>query len=213
MSQIQAVNDVGNLLFFVLLLAIVILIAILGYRAIRGRTIRGPILSMSACLFVYAAILLAVSLSSETRSIALGTDKCFDDWCTTVVSARSIPNAKHLSGTKFVAVTLRVSNRARQAALRPSQPRVSLVLAGGVAVIPSTVGQREFEQQTGVQEDLRKRLTAGESFQTSVVFNMPAATREASGVLLEGPAIVTRFLVGDENSFFHKKMVYPITVE
>jgi hypothetical protein len=28
--------------------------------------------------------------------------------------------------------------------------------------------------------------------------------------LLEGPNLITRFLVGDENSFFHPKMVYSI---
>jgi hypothetical protein len=168
---------------------------------------------MFACVFVYAAVLLVVSLTGETRVIALGTDKCFDDWCATVTGARSIPNSKGFSGTKVVAVTLRVSNRARQAAFRPSQPRVSLVLPGEVVITPSTDGQREFEKQAGPQDDLGKRLVAGESFQTSLVFDVPAATREVSVVLLEGPAVVTTFLVGDENSFFHKKIVYPITVE
>lgn len=57
------------------------------------------------------------------------------------------------------------------------------------------------------------RLLPGESFETTLVFEVPAATREASVVVLEGPAVVTRFLAGDENSFFHKKTVYPIQLD
>jgi hypothetical protein len=114
---------------------------------------------------------------------------------------------------ELVAITLHISNRARQAAFRPSQPRVTLVLGSGAAVTPSEAAQREFEKQAGPQESLAKRLVAGDRFQTTLIFMVPAATREASVVLLEGPVIVTRVLVGDENSFFHRKTVYPITVE
>ena len=57
------------------------------------------------------------------------------------------------------------------------------------------------------------RLTPGESFQTCLVFEIPAITREGYVVLLEGPAILTQFLAGDENSFFHGKMIYPIVVQ
>jgi hypothetical protein len=211
--QIQAVNDAGNLLFFVSFLATAILVTLLVYRTFRGRPIRRIALAILVCWCAYAATLIAVSFSSETRSLTLGTDKCFDDWCAAVIGARSMPNPNGPIGTKLVAITLRVSNRARQAAFRPSQPRVSLLLASGDALYPSAVAQREFEKQGGPQEDLAKRLVAGDKFQTTLVFEVPAATREASVALLEGPAVLTRFLVGDENSFFHRKMVYPIQAE
>ena len=211
--QIQAVNDAGNLVFFLFLLASVTLTVIVVYRKLRGRQIGKPGIALVACLCAYMAILLAVSFGSKTGPLALGTDKCFDDWCASVLGARSLPAAGGSPGTKAVAVTLRISNRARWAAFRPSQPRVTLALASGESIPRSNPAQREFEKQVGPQEDLAKRLVAGESFQTVSVFEVPAATRQASVVLLEGPSIVTRFLVGDENSFFHGKMVYPITVE
>jgi hypothetical protein len=210
--QIQAVNDVGNLVFFVFALGTGILTAVFAYRKLRHRQTRlGTAILM--CFCAYIAILDVVSLTSETRQLALGTQKCFDDWCATVTGARSLPNRNGSSGTKLVAVTLRVSNRARQAAFRPSQPRVALLLATGGTVTSSKVSQFEFEKEAGPQKGLAARLLAGEEFQTTLVFDVPSAARDASVVLLEGPAILTRVLVGDENSFFHRKAVFPISFE
>jgi len=209
--QIQAVNDLGNLIFLLFFLATVALIVLILYRSVRRRKTRILAFALLACLLAYAAVVVAFSLNSERRELALGTDKCFDDWCATVSEAHSLPNPHGGADTKLVAVTLRVSNRARRAAFRPSQPRVSLILPTGSAT-RSAEAQRQFERQAGPQEDLAKRLLPGDTFQTTFLFEVPAATREASVALLEGPAIVTRFLAGDENSFLHKKMVYPIAV-
>jgi hypothetical protein len=211
--QFQAVNDLGNLVFFVFLLTAVILTAAVAYRKAQRRKTRSLAVAILVCLCAYAAALAGVSLNSETQRLTLGTDKCFDDWCATVTSARSLPKTNAAVGTKLVAITLGISNRARRAAFRPSQPRVTLVLASGGTVAASEAAQREFEKQAGPQETLAKRLEAGDRFQTTLIFRVPAATREASVVLLEGPAVITRVLVGDENSFFHRKTVFPITVE
>lgn len=213
MTEVQAVNGLGNLLFFVFLLATVILTALLAYRKLGKRPIRGLTLAQVVCLCGYSAALLGFSLTSKTRELALGTDKCFDDWCATVTGVRSLSNPNGAGGLKLVAVNLRVSNRARGAAFRPSQPRVTLALASGQDAVMSPAAQREFEKQAGLQEDLAKRVVAGETFQTTLVFEVPAATRDASVVILEGPATLTRFLAGDENSFLHKKTVYPVTIQ
>lgn len=209
----QAVNDAGNLLFVVFLLATVILTAVLVYRRLRRRPCRNIVRAIVVCLCAYALTLLAVSFSSKTRQLALGTDKCFDDWCASVIGARSLPMPGGIAGTKVVAIAIRISNRARRAAFRPSQPRVILVLASADSILPSSSAQRELEKQTGPQEDLAKRLVAGDSYQTTLAFEVPAATRRASVLVLEGPSFITRFLVGDENSFLHAKMVYAITLE
>jgi len=211
--QIQAVNDLGDLLFVIVLLTTVILSGILAYRKLRGRRIRGVALAIVLCLSVYALALVAVSLTSATLQLALGTDKCFDDWCATVTGAESLPGLSAPIGMKRVAMTLRISNRARQSAFRPSQPRVTLALASGVIVAPSPDAQRQFERQAGPQEDLAKRLVAGDTFQTKLVFEVPAATHEASVILVEGPSVLTQFILGDENSFLHKKIVYPVQLK
>jgi hypothetical protein len=211
--QIQVVNDLGSLAFALFLLTAVVLTLVLLYRKLRGRRIRGIAWAIFICLLVYAILLVGVSLTSETRTLALGTDKCFDDWCATVTGAQSLPKLSAPPGMKLVAVTLRVSNRARQAAFRPSQPRVRLALASGEALAPSAVALHEFETQAGTQQNLAKRIMAGDSFQTTLVYDVPVVTREASVVLLEGPALLTSVLVGDENSVFHKKMVYPIPTD
>ena len=211
--QIQAVNDLGNLIFALVFLTTLCLTLALLYRKLRGRGIRGIAGAIFVCLSVYAILLLGVSFRSETRNLALGTDKCFDDWCATVTGAQSQPQLSAPAGMKPLAVMIRVSNRARRATFRPSQPRVMLVLANGETLVPSADALQKFEAQAGPQEDLGKRLIAGASFQTALVFEVPAGVREASVVLLEGPTLVTSVLVGDENSVFHKKMVYPIRID
>ena len=209
--QVQAVNDAGNLVFFFFLLAVIALAAAIAYRKLRRLPVRKLVLALTVCASAYAVILMAVSFSSKTRQLVLGTDKCFDDWCAAVLGAHSFPGASATDGRKFVAVELRISNRARGAAFRPSQPRVTLLLAAGEELNSSASGQHEFVKQAGPQEDIAKRLVAGESFQTTIVFEVPSATSNASVQVLEGPSVLTRVLVGDENSFFHKKSVYPIT--
>lgn len=208
--QVQAVNDLGNLVFVVFILASLTIGAAIIYRRIRGRSAQKLLLTLAGCMIAYAAILIIVSLSSHTRELAVGTDKCFDDWCASVMGAHALPGASHTNGKKIVAVELRVSNRARGAAFRPSQPRVRLVLPSGEEVNPSASGQHEFEKQSGPQEDIAKRLSAGENFRTTLAFEVPVTTSTAVVQLLEGPALVMRLLVGDENSFFHKKSVFAI---
>lgn len=211
--QIQAVNDAGNLLFFAFVLAILVCAIALVYRKLRGRSIKAPMMVIVGCSAVYIAVLVAVSLTSQTQSLALGTDKCFDDWCATVIGAQTVAAQGATTGRKSVAVTLGISNRARQAAFRPSQPRVALILESGGFITPSAAAQRDFEKNAGSQEGLAKRIVAGERFQTVVMFDVPVNTRHASVVVLEGPALITRFLVGDENSFLHKTLVFPIAFE
>jgi hypothetical protein len=208
----QAVNDAGAMLFFLVILATAILAIATLVRKLRRRSIRRIGLTIAACWIFYIAILFVVSLTSATRQIPLRAEKCFDDWCATVTGARAFLEPTPTAGGKFIVVSLRVSNHARQAAFRPSQPRLTLQLPSGGSVSPSTAGQGEFEKQAGPQENLAKRIIAGESFETSVVFEVPTAAHQAV-VLLEGPPQLTKILVGDENSLFHKKVVFPITID
>jgi len=97
--QMQAVNDLGNLLFFVFLLTTAILTAMVAYRKARRRKTRSLAVAILACLCAYAAALVGVSLHSETRQLPFGADKCFDDWCATVTSARSLPPTNEAVGT------------------------------------------------------------------------------------------------------------------
>lgn len=209
--QVQAVNGAGSIVFLAFLLTAAVLLVVCFYRLLRRRPYQPIVRALFLVALAYAAILLAVSLTSRTRYIPLGTDKCFDDWCVSVVSARSL-TAPSQAGAKLLEVTLAVSNHARRAAFRPSQPRVALVLPAGNVVAPSVAAQDASERRGAPQESLTKRVMAGETFQTSLEFEVPASTHEALVVIQEGPTSVTQFLVGDENSFFHKKSVFTIHV-
>ncbi len=67
--QIQAVNDVGNLLFFALVLAILVCTIVLVYRKIRGRSIKALIVVIVGCMAVYITLVVGVSLTGQTQSL------------------------------------------------------------------------------------------------------------------------------------------------
>ncbi len=210
--RVQAVSGAGSIVFLAFLLTTTILLAVCFYRLLRRRPSKPALRALLLVALAYTAILLAMSLTSRTRYIPLGADKCFDDWCVTVLSARSLAPPGQGAGTKLLEVTLAVSNHAQRAAFRPSQPRVALVLPSGDVIAPSAAVSDALERPGAPQGNLAKRVTPGETFHTSLGFEVPASTREASVVIQEGPESITQFLVGDENSFFHKKSVFTIRV-
>ena len=74
MVRIQAVDEMGNLVFVLFLVAIAILTASLIYRKLRGRGIGSLAFAVLACLAAYGVALVGVSLRSETRSLNPGDE-------------------------------------------------------------------------------------------------------------------------------------------
>jgi hypothetical protein len=180
------------------------------YVALTGAAVAGA----------YLAVLAGISLASAPREVAPGNAKYFCEidchFAYTVVDSHrvaSIGGARAASGAWEV-VTLKVwfdpatvSDRRGDAPLWPNPRLARLVDADGRAYAPSAAGMRALEAERGAQPPLTRALRPGESYVTSLVFEVPAGVA-SPGLLLTEDDPVTRLLIGHENSFLHRPIPF-----
>jgi hypothetical protein len=167
----------------------------------------------------YLAALAGFSLASGAREVDPGNAKYFCEVdCHLAYSVVDAQQAASLGGTRaegaFQVVTLRVwfdpatTSAGRGAAPLAPDPRLArLVGQDGASYAPSARGLRALEAERGAQTPLTRALRPGESYTTSLVFELPA-NAAASGLLLTGSAPVTRLLIGHENSLLHRSIPF-----
>jgi hypothetical protein len=168
---------------------------------------------------VYLAALAVFSLAGGAREVEPGNAKYFCELdchlAYSVQGARRVASlgAARASGA-FEVVTLKVwfdprtiSPRRGDAPLTPNPRDVRLVDAAGRSYAPSPAGMRALESAEGAQTPLTRALRPGESYTTSVVFEVPADVRRPELLLTEADP-VTHFLVGHENSLFHRSIPF-----
>lgn len=185
----------------------------------NGRAARRLGLAAAGVAGAYAAALAAFSLGSGTREVEPGNAKYFCELdchlAYSVVDARRVAS---LGGARangaWEMVTLRVwfdprtaSERRGDAPLTPNPRRVRLVDADGKAYAPSAGGGRALEAERGAQTPLTRALRPGESYTTTLVFEVPSGVREPRLLLTEDDA-VTRLLIGHENSLLHRPIPF-----
>ena len=113
--------------FIVIVFASLAMLAVVILIALRGRLRQAvKLLAMiGVCLALYLGVIVVVSLASPPRVMALGEDRCFDDWC---LAVDDIARSESPTRTEYT-VTLRVSNRARRAPQRENGIVVAMLLA------------------------------------------------------------------------------------
>jgi len=182
------------LIFFasVAMLAVVIVTALRG----RGRQAVRRLAALGVCLALYLGVIALVSLASPPRVLALGQDRCFDDWCVAVENAARAPSPTRTELT----VTLRMSNRARRAPQREN----------GVAVAVLDEAGRRFEAAAqGEDAPFNILLQPGESVTTTRTFDVSGASGQLD--LAVEHAGFSRFpgmfIIGDDSSLLHKPTI------
>jgi hypothetical protein len=193
--------------------------------ATGNRTRAGKVLRLGiAWSAIYAAVLLGFSLLSKERVLAVGETKYFCELdCHLAYSVESVlaaptlgagEHAVQASGTFYV-VKLRTlfdaettsSRRAADMPLRPNLRWAVVVDEQGRRYATSLAGMQALTEPAGQNVPLTQALIPGESYQTTLVFDLPADARHPR-LLLTDPLPVNWFLIGHENSFLHKKVFF-----
>jgi len=201
-----------DLLFIVVFLAtvVVLLTALVHVLRRRPRRARKVLAVHGRFLGLYFAVLLLVSLAAPQRIVALGEDRCFDDWCLAVDSCATVSELGHgehaaKADGVFYVVTLRISNQGRGRAQRASSAAVRLRddLGGTYDVSPR--GQLAFEAERGPMAPLTSLLAVGRSLTTVRVFDIPN-TAHVAGLTIEHPVGFGpgRLVIGEESSLLHR---------
>lgn len=206
----------------VLALAGVVLLHALvsGNRGRAGNVLRFGL----AWVAVYGALLFGSSFLSKEQVLAPGETKYFCEVdCHLAYSVEGILAAPALgtgehavkAGGNFYVVKLKtlfdgetISNRRpKDMPLWPNLRWAVVVDEQGRRYSTSLAGMKALTEPAGQNVPLTQSLIPGESYQTTLVFDLPADARHPR-LLLTDPLPANWFLIGHENSFLHKKVFF-----
>ncbi len=173
----------------------------------------------------YFAILIAFSLKSHERVLRVGEQKyfcemdCHEAYAVAEVSTRKTlgpPGNEIAAKGKFYVVAVKVwfdertiSSRRGNGPLDPNPHEATIVDQSGRRCRISDAGQARLEQVQGKTIPFTTPIRPGESYKTTLVFDLPADVRNPRLYITTEPWL-TQFLIGHENSFFHKKVLFEL---
>ena len=180
---------------------------------------------------IYLGLLLTFSFRSGDKLLARGEEKYFCEMdCHLAYSITEVRETKTLedlfnpgdalnrvtaSGT-FWLVTIRtrfdektVSPTRGNQPLNPN-PRIVYVLdEHGTRYLPSSEGQLILVRSQDPGKPMSTSIRPGETYTTTVVFDLPVDVKNPT-LLIQDDHPVTRFIIGHENSPFHKKIRFQL---
>ena len=192
-----------------------------------------PLAPAAMVTMSYGEVLLALSLSSHEQTLAAGGGENFCEVdCHLAYSVVRVETAKSVGpadkpatahGT-FTVVTLKAwfdertiaSWRPLDLPLTPGARAVALVDEQGRVFGVSESGQQALAALGQAGTPLGQSLKPGESYTTTLVFDLPdrqaglPADAGAPRLLLTTVGAPTYFLLGHENSFFHRKVYFSL---
>ncbi len=168
----------------------------------------------------YIGVLLMFSFTSNEQALARGQEKHFCELdchlaysIVDVTDSKTLGNAAAASSTAngtFRSITIKtrfdentISPTRGNGLLYPNSRMLTLIDDQGRKYLPSAEGQRVLEQNHAAGTAMTTPLRPGESYTTTVVFDLPADARNPSLIINEGEWL-THFVIGHENSPFHK---------
>ena len=164
--------------------------------------------AMGTGAVVYFGLLTGFSLASRDTALARGQEKYFCEIdCHLAYSIADVKTQPEASSQNLV-ITLRTrfdestisSTRPKEATLTPSPREVRLIDQTGRVFAPMSSGGT----------DLMTPLRPGDSFVTQFEFNVPQNATELRLLLNTTPGWPDHFVIGDENSWLHKKTYFAL---
>jgi hypothetical protein len=170
------------------LLVVALLVAVVVFLIRRSWTHAGAAaLVAGVTVILYGLALVAVSVTTPARTLAIGEWKCFDDWCASVTSVSRTGDA--------VTVVLSVQNQGRREQA-PDTPRVWLI--------------RNGHREEVIVPGLNARVPGG-SVRRLPTMALTAPANESPQLVVTEGGFPSRLVIGDDNSPFHPQPAWPLT--
>lgn len=172
----------------------------------------------------YFSLLLSTSLTSSEQVLGLHERKAFCGAyldCHLGVSVEAVQQVKVIGqGTYrmqaegvFHLITIKVSSDAQSMNLRLSHPRAILIDNEGHRYERSEAAEHVLEHQAGTTNSLLQPVKPGGSFSKTLIFDVPDDI-DTPRLLISKGSFIERltelFLIGDEDSLFHKKTLFTV---
>ena len=196
----------STLLFLVTFLALVVILVRAVVWGVRRKPVIPSLGLAGIVIAAYALFWAVLYVKSSDRTVPLGTDVCFDDWCATVTGVENPARLGDESGGvrpngHFIILHVKMSNHARGIAQKPSEPRIHIIDSQGRSWPASEAGQHLLEMTRGVQPALDARLELHQSIETQIAFDIPAGATGLRALIEEGPPITLLLLPEDREVF------------
>ena len=205
----------------------------LGYSMVMKKfwLTRVALLTITLVAGLYLAALLFFSFASKEKLLARGEEKHFCEIdCHLAYSVTDVQEPKDLAEVThepvaprqadiaglFRVVTIKtrfdettISANRGDGLLYPNSRVVSVIDESGNEYFPSPAAQLVLENSHAAGTAMTVPLRPGESYSTTVVFDLPPNIKNPTLLIREGETL-TRFVIGHENSFLHKKTRFQI---
>jgi len=199
----------------------------LGYAIVmkKSRLTKVALVTIVLVAGGYLATVLIYSFVSSEKVLARGQEKYFCEIdCHLAYSVTDVHETKVLgegsdqltAAGMFRVVTVKtrfdektISRNRGDGLLYPNSRLVSISDEKGMQYFPSAMAQSVLEKSQTAGSAMTIPLRPGESYSTTLVFDLPADVKNPTLLIHEGE-ILTRFVIGHENSFLHKKTRFQI---
>jgi hypothetical protein len=199
----------------------------LGYSVVmkKFRLTKVALLTIALVAGVYIAVLLIYSFASSEKVLARGQEKHFCEIdCHLAYSVTEVHETKVLgegpnqltAAGMFRVVTVKtrfdettISRNRGDSLLYPNSRVVSIIDENRTQYFPSAMAQSVLEKSQTAGTAMTIPLRPGESYSTTLVFDLPADINNPTLLIHEGE-FLTHFVIGHENSFLHKKTRFQI---
>ena len=213
---------IGVLAFFLTILAmvtggVIIAVALITHHAPRAQK-TGILLLV--WLGIYAAALMAASVTSRPQYIEAGKERCFDEMCYSIKTLSisqtlgTEPNSFKAQG-KYYVMTVQLRSDSKRSAQKPSQPDLFIVGDHGDRYSQMVNAGNEpgfpIGQPVTAAQLWDRKIQPGETVSRTVAFDLPADVRQPGLVVSEGIGPLSAIIIGDENSLFHAKTEFLLT--
>ena len=152
---------------------------------------------------VYFGLLFGFSLASREVTVAPGNEKYFCEIdCHLAYSVRSSTEEPQ-TGERRLQLTLRT--RFDETTISPTRPKQAPLYPSPREVVLVDDQQRRFTPESTAGTSLSRALIPGDSYETQLVFRVPADAKHLRLLITTSPGWQDHLLIGDENSLGHKK--------
>jgi len=210
--------------------ACVVFVSVLGLAALliarQGRYALWLGAGVALEMALYAAVLIGFSLVSRDELLSQGQQKYFCEvdchLAYSLLEVKTLPRLGDRAREAVARGTFYVVRartwfdertispwRPRDVPLTRSPRRVLVLDDTGREFLPSPAGQQALESVEGLQASLSGPLIPGQSSTTDLVFDLPGSVKTPR-LLIAASEGITRFLIGNENSFFHAKTYFEL---
>jgi hypothetical protein len=150
----------------------------------------------------YFVLLFGMSLASQETTVAPGQEKYFCEIDCHLAYSVLGSREKFQNGQRQLHVALRT--RFDETTISPQRPKDASLTPNSRQVLLIDREGRAFAPVGTAGTSLEHNLIPGEFYETDLIFQLPAGT-EKLRLLITGDGWEEHFLIGDENSFGHKK--------